>query len=263
MIRFLCVLGLTVALATAAGDPVAAVPSIGTPDAPATPLVDASGYKAQAADRANETSTGTVGKGVGLAAALRDGRVPAGAPTEVYKGVTLVGSWFPKVRNKSFFRMVKKGIDMTQAFSAEDRKRIGLIKHVVYLPPHPDRPDVGVGENIVGVYTVDGYDAPGYMSIFKDMRFSAPYLVAMSLLGNSFHAEAHERIRALARFQDDPESKAEAARLRGIVEKTDRKAWMQNECRILKANVRGFEALDVDPRHLDALKREMGDRGCW
>ncbi|CCQ73518.1 hypothetical protein [Magnetospira sp. QH-2] len=202
-----------------------------------------------------------------LAQQLHAGRLPKGAPVEEYKDFILVGSWFKKAKNKSFFRTVKKGIDMLERLPPAMVDRAHLIKHIVYLPPSPERGKVGHLANIVGVFTHENDETPGYLAIYKDMRFSAPYLIAASIVGNSHHAADHEEIRYLTRRlkggnDDETDHQARLARIKAKVDQSDKKAFLAQKCVIMRESLEIYRIFKIDPKHAKTLLRELRNRNC-
>jgi hypothetical protein len=192
-----------------------------------------------------------------------------------YKGRTIVGSNYDGINNDLYFDTVKKAIDMIETLPPDLRKAVGSIRRVFYNPPSPQRQRNDAYTNIVGVYTIGPkFEEPAPIIFYKDMKFSAPYEVAMSIVGNSMYAEDHQRMIELRRQMgtmraagDTSSDKyktleKEHANLQAVLDKTDQKLLNVDACRGLKRSFDVLKAWKVRTDEQDAIGRRLSARGC-
>ena len=121
------------------------------------------------------------------------------APSQVYKGVKLVGTTYPGNWNEEFFRTTKKAIDMARSLPKARWNQSRLITTIIYDPPASQRQTLpGVYQDILGIYmrgnmadTQQANRWPAPIVIYKNLAFSSPMEVTVSLVGNGLHARDH------------------------------------------------------------------------
>jgi hypothetical protein len=198
-------------------------------------------------------------------------------PSIDYKGRTIVGSANRGIDNDTYFDVVKKAINMVETLPPDLRKQVGSIRLVFYDPPSPSRKKNDAYTNVVGVYTIGrNFNEPAPIIFYKDMKYSAPYEVAMSIVGNSLYAEDHLRMidlrrqmAALRTAGDDGTSdkykmlERENADLVAVVDKTDQNLLKISTCRGLKRNFDVLKAWNIRPDQRDRISQTMSNRDCW
>ncbi len=207
-------------------------------------------------------------------------RVSAGAlksgPTIVYKGIMLIGAEYTGADNIAFFSMLKKGIDMSSSLPKNLRKFSNLIDTVVYDPPSRFRRAEGAIIDIDAVYAITDLRKKGSVILYKDLRFSAPLEVSMSLLGGGVLAARHMRLIELLERRE----KIEAGRVTSLESekrkidkeirnrlsttgKADTKLLDAAECDLQFILHQAGKAHGIGRKETSARLELMRQRRCW
>lgn len=203
---------------------------------------------------------------------------PPEGEIQTYKGVTLVGTTYPKRSSKDFFRLARRAIDMAESLPDTDWNHSHLIERIVYDPPSPHRQEKGVGRNIVAVYTVPADDSwPAPIIMYKSAKYASSLQLVLSLVGNGFHAHDHRRRATLhdelSAVKNGRKSMPKAEYNRKLAEykvlvrhqsgamEPDEK--IRRECNIQVAIYRTLEILHPDDRSIHARAKELTARNCW
>jgi len=203
--------------------------------------------------------------------------LPPPGPKQTYKGFMLIGSAYPNVNNEQFFKMVKQGIDMTTQLPKVDRWRIAAIKSIQYDPPTKHRTLDDHRKNILGVYIMpDDIQKPGVLAIYKKLNFSSPMEIALSLMGNGYHAKRHHLLSILiSRIEQIKQGKLQvpgdvyqyAQRFRDrmyvLISKSDPELQGRSECEILKSLLNALKIFGADAAGHSKLASELTRRDCW
>lgn len=203
--------------------------------------------------------------------------LPPPGPTQTYKGIVLIGSAYSGANNEQFFSMVKQGIDMTEKLPKLDRWRIAAIRTIQFDPPTKQRNLDDHRKNIVGVYTMlDDIRQPGILVIYKKLSYSSPMEIAMSLMGNGYHAKRQHLLSMLLdRIEKIKQGKLQASadvyryaqgfrdRMYVLINKSDPELQGRSECEILKSLLNAMKVFGADSTQQNGLTSELSRRNCW
>ncbi len=192
--------------------------------------------------------------------------LPTPGPTIRYKGVSLIGSKDPGVDNDGFFATVKKAIGMTAALPDRLRSYAERIDMVIYDPPSESRHATGAILDFDGVYMITDVRQKAPLVLYKDMRFSSPLRVAMSLLGGGVMAARHGRLIELLERRGD--ATEDSAREREINERlapvsaADPALVNKAECQLQFLFYEADKAFGVGQQEISARLRLIRQRQC-
>lgn len=201
---------------------------------------------------------------------------PKRGPSISYKGRTLIGSTYPDANNEEFFVAVKKAIDLTGELPKELQKFSAKVDTIIYDPPSKHRKKKGVSTDIVGVYTIQNIRKKAPVIVYKDMLYSSPLQISMSLLGNGVLADRHLRVIALLKVKDGIQSgkttlSAEEARKVdrkienwfSVINNSNTKLMNAAECETQIILHKADKAFGVSQQKVSARMRLINDRKCW
>jgi len=201
---------------------------------------------------------------------------PKPGPIVEHEGYRLIGSTYPKAKNKTFFKTVKFALKLAKELPPKFQQDIKLLKDIIYDPPSPLRKKATISQDIVGVYTITDPDsAPAPVIIYKDLKWSSPVQISLSLLVNSQYAKRHlEQIALRKRLTDltkngetkTPEFKKLNKRyqiLQTGLDKSNLDTVDKLECEILHVRFTAVKAWKLDQRRQSALSRALSTRKCW
>jgi TPR repeat protein len=231
-----------------------------------------------AALQGNKKNSGTSSKG-GAKAKLQkrvSQNFPKPGPIIEHEGFRLIGSTYPKAKNKTFFKTVKFALKLAKELPTKFQQDIKLLKDIIYDPPSPLRKKAGISQDIVGVYTiVDQSSAPAPVIIYKNLKWSSPVQVSLSLLVNSQYAKRHlERIalrRRLTTLAKSGETRTSEFKklnnryqiLQTGLDKSNLDVVDKLECEILHVKFTAVKAWKLDQGIQSALSRALSKRKCW
>lgn len=194
------------------------------------------------------------------------GAFPKPGPTLRYKGVSLVGSGYPNADNDGFFVTAKKAIDMLVELPDSLRNDSRLIDTVIYDPPSASRRAKGGILDFDGVYMIVDVRKRAPLVLYKDMRFSSPLRIAMSLLGGGVMAARHVQLIELMEAGEDAAKNAE--REREIKERTalvgamDPALVNEAECQLQFIFHEADKAFGVSQSKINARLQLIRQRQC-
>jgi TPR repeat protein len=201
---------------------------------------------------------------------------PKPGPIVEHEGFRLIGSTYPKAKNKTFFKTVKFALKLAKELPPQFQQDIKLLKDIIYDPPSPLRKMTDISQDITGIYTIlDRESAPAPVIIYKDLKWSSPVQVSMSLLVNSQYAKRHlerialrKRLAVLTKVGETgtPEFKKLNHRrqiLRIGLDKSNLKIVDKLECEILHVRFAAVKAWELDQRIQSATARALSTRKCW
>jgi len=120
-------------------------------------------------------------------AGFKDSRI------QVVDGISLVGSQYPDIKNKSFFRNVKRALEMGKKLPPKLRAYIKAVDEIRYNPPSKYFQKSGGIDGAVAYYN-RVLSTPGKRIIFirRKMLYSSPLDTLMSLVHEGNHVVQHE-----------------------------------------------------------------------
>lgn len=204
------------------------------------------------------------------------GVMPKAGPSVSYKGRTLIGSTYPDADNEEFFKVVKKAIDLTAELPKELQRYVRKVDTVIYDPPSKHRKMKGVFIDIVGVYTIQDLRKKAPVIVYKDLRYSSPLQVSMSLLGGGLHATRHLRAIKLLKAKDEIDSgkrnasadekrkiEKEIGDFVSIINKSDDRLVNKAECNLQIVMHKADKAFGIGQQKISARINLINERKCW
>lgn len=204
--------------------------------------------------------------------------LPPAGEEQIYKGVTLIGTTDTNRSSKDFFRLAGRAIDMVRSLSKADRNHGDLIQTVIYDPPSPNRTTTGVNRNIVAVYTLPADDSwPAPIIMYKSAKYASSLELALSLVGNAFHAKTHKQRAALRADMEASNSRkrklsrsaynAKLAEWKKLSERASGKMApdeiIRDDCKIQLAIYNALRILHPEDRNINARAARLTERNCW
>lgn len=203
--------------------------------------------------------------------------LPPPGEQQSYKGITLIGSSYSDVSNKSFFKQLKMAIDMTEQLPEDLREKIWFIKKIIYDPPSKHRMKNTAFTNVPGVYTIGkDFDEPAPLIIYKDAKYAAPISFALNLVSSGLMAEEHmqaikyrseisklEGETSTNAIQQRDKAKKALARIMSGIQKTDREIAKESNCKSSRAIFKASKAFGLPSKDLDDLSKSITKKGCW
>lgn len=204
--------------------------------------------------------------------------LPPEGEIQSYKGVTLVGTTYPKRNSKNFFRLARRAIDMVSTLPKEGWHHGSLITKIVYDPPSPHRKTKGHARNIVAVYTVDPEDSwPAPIIMYKSAKYASALQLALSLIANSFHADDHRKRARLYRElkaaksggkkMSQAEYDRKLAAYKVLIDhqsgRMDPDEKIRKECNIKLGVYKALKILHPEDRSINARANQLTERNCW
>ena len=131
-------------------------------------------------------------------------RIPGAALVDpyqkTYKSKRIVGSVYPDVNNQPFFDAVLQALEISEQLPPEVRRHVDILDEIRYNPISENMHQGGVADPGIGYYDRRlGTEGRRVMFFRRDMKWSYPADVLLTIVHEGTHATQHREAERLAR----------------------------------------------------------------